>query len=347
MLRKTTMSVAIIFMFVSVVAAKSTAQDETPGMTSGKLPPSHFTMKSIKEIDLSKNSATLPLYKGKVKGTTVWYVITDVSDEGLARELGVNFAPRLKNAGTGCPGCIQEVESSEKILGRGSVEFKGMIDFKPARIYVPGPMGFPPMGAAPGAMGDMMYTPLVKVAGTEAVYNAPMVASGDGPFDVKQHTNTGDRVLKIDAAKKTVDLLFIRAFSNGKDILYLNFEASDPGDAVIERSAFVPGLGLLPFAGASDDPKGTRNAIFTFANGQLGPTSPPAQGLAHVAIDGKLSKEATLDNEDVIEALVQGGDSHNVLDFFPTLKDPNLARLYSPIWDLHVGVWSPGTVEKS
>ncbi len=313
---------------------------------SNLLPSTHFTIKSLKKVDLSNNTATLPLYKGKVGGTTVWYVITDVSDRGIAKELGVNFAPRLKNAGTGCPGCIQEVKSDKKVLGKDDVEFKGMIDFKAKRIFVPGPTGFPPLGAQPGAMGDMKYSPLVRIEGTDAVYNAPMVATGDGDFDVKEHKNTGDRVMRIDKDAMTVDLLFIRAFSNGKDIFYFNFEASDPGDAVIERSAFVPGLGLLPFAGASDDPKGTRNAIFAFANGKLGKISPPAQGLAHVAIDGKLTEEANLENSDLIAALVAGGDSHNVLDFFPTLSDPKMAELYSPIWDLHVAVWSPKAVSQ-
>jgi hypothetical protein len=152
--------------------------------------------------------------------------------------------------------------------------------------------------------------------------------------------------MQIDTNAMTVGLLFIRAFSNGKNILYFNFEASDAGDAVIERSTFVPGLALIPFAGASDDPKGTRAAIFTFANGKLGPTSPPAQGLAHVIIDGHNAEDANLGNTALINALVQGGDSHNVLDFFPTLSDPKLEQLYSPIWDLHVGVWSQDAVAK-
>ena len=26
--------------------------------------------------------------------------------------------------------------------------------------------------------------------------------------------------------------------------------------------------------------------------------------------------------------------------FFPTLRDPNLAQDYSPLWDLNIGVWS-------
>lgn len=313
--------------------------------TSGDLPASHLTMTSVTDVDLSNNTAKLPLHKGTANGKTVWFVITDVSDQALAKQLGVNFAPRLKNADHGCPACIQQVTSSAPILGQGDVQFQGTVDFSPTRIYTLSPTGFPPLFAQPGAMGDIHYSPLVRIAGSNVVYNAPHVASGDGPFDVTTHTNTGDRVMAIDTNNMTVTLLFIRAFSHGKNIFYFNFDSSDALDATIERSAFAPTLGLIPFAGASDNPNGTRDAIFTFANGKLGPTSPPAQGLAHVAIDGHLDQDANLGNTTVINALVQGADSHNVLDFFPTLKDPKLAALYSPIWDLHVGVWSADAVE--
>lgn len=322
--------------------------DDTPVSPTdairGDLPASKLTMQSVQSVDLDKDIATLPLYRGKVNGTTVWYVITDVSDENLAREMGINFAPRLANATNGCPGCVQEVKSSDQVLGRADVEFKGMVDFNPMRIYEPGPTGFPPLRAQPGAVGDLNYTDLVRIEGTSAVYNAPMVAVGDGPFDVTTHTNTGDRVMAINVDKRTVDLLFIRAFSHGKDIFYFSFGSTAALSAVLERGTFVPSQGLLPFANASENPQGARSAIFTFTNGQTGPTSPPAQGLMHVVADGLLAQEANLENTALLEALRQGGDAHNVLDSFPTLSDPGLARLYSPMWDTRIGVWSEEAV---
>ena len=332
-----------------ITLAPFAGAQEAPGFgdpddVQGQLARSHLTMTSVISVDLSKNIAKVPLHRGTSHGNTVWYVITDVSDESIAKELGVNFAPRLRNASKGCPACVQEVTSTDPILGRGDAEFKGRVDFRPNRLYIPSKTGFPPLAGKPGAVGDIHYSPLVRIAGNDVVYNAPQVASGDGPFDVTNHTDTGDRVMEIDTSAMTVSLLFIRAFALGKDIFYFNFDASDAGDAVIERSAFAPTLALIPFAGASDNPEGTRAAIFTFVNGKLGPTSPPAQGLMHLAINGRLSETANLANTTLIRALVEGGDAHNVLDFFPTESDPTLAHLYSPIWDLHVSVWSPEAV---
>ena len=310
----------------------------------GDLPASKLTMSSVISVDLQRDIARVPLFRGTVNGSTVWYVIMDVSDERLARELGINFAPRLANADNGCPGCVQEVRSSNPVLGRANVEFRGTINFNPMRVYVPGPMGFPPLSAQPGAIGDRNYSDLLRIEGSSVVFNAPIVAVGNSPFDVVQHTNTGDRVMAIDIEKMTVDLLFIRAFSHGKDIFYFTFGGSAGLTAVLERGTFVPALGLLPFAGASEHPEGTRSAIFTFTNGQTGPTSPPAQGLRHVVVDGLLATEGNLQNTALLEALRRGGDNHAILDSFPTLRDPRLSRLYTPMWDTHLAVWSSEAV---
>ena len=344
LLRMNARHVLIVVLLAGLMNTSAFAQDGE--QVRGDLSANKLTMQSVLHVDLNRNIARVPLFKGSVGGTTVWYVIMDVSDEGLARELGINFAPRLANATNGCPGCVQEVRSSDSVLGRAEVEFNGMIDFSPARIYVPGPMAFPPLEAQPGAIGDRKYTDLVRIQGTTAVYNAPMVAVGEGPFDVLDHTNTNDRVMSIDTDNRTVDLLFIRAFSHGKDVFYFTFGATSALGAVLERGTFVPAQGLLPFQNGSEHPDGTRSAIFAFTNGQTGPTSPPAQGLRHVVIDGLLPQEANLLNTALLEALRIGGDSHNVLDSFPTLRDPRLARLYSPMWDTRLAVWSPLAVAR-
>ncbi|MDQ3513156.1 MAG: hypothetical protein M3462_05735 [Chloroflexota bacterium] len=309
------------------------------------LPPNQLTITSTLEVNLTKSVATLPLHRGTFEGVSVWYVITDVSDAALAEELGVNFAPRLANVSNGCPGCVQQVESSDPVLGRGEVAFAGTVDFSPERILVPGPgVGFPPMGGQPGAMAGMGYSPFVRIGPSDIVFHAPIVATGDGPFDVIEHTNTHDRLMGIDSDALTAGLLFVRAFSHGEDIFYLTFDASTPLQAVQERGTFTPVLGQTPFANASDHPDGARSAIFTFTNGQIGPTSPPAQGGGHVIMDGLLAETANLENTPLLEALREGGDAHNVLDSFPTLDDPDLAALYSPLWDLRVGVWSEDAI---
>jgi hypothetical protein len=307
------------------------------------LPADKLTLKSVMRADLVSGIATLPVHRGTFDGTSVWYVVTDVSDQGMANELGLNFAPRLANAFTGCAPCVQQVKTADPVLGRANVEFAGTIDFSPERIYVPSETGFPPLDAQPGAVAGHGYSDLVRVEGSPIVFNAPIVAVGDGPFDVTTHTNTNDRVMAIDTMAMTVDLQFIRAFSHGTDIFYLTFGSTGALSAVLERGTFVPAMATLPFANDSENPMGARSAIFTLTNGQRGEASPPAQGLMHVTLDNPPG-DLSLQNTALLESLRRGGDAHNVLDSSPTLADPRLARLYTPMWDLHIGVWSPAAV---
>ncbi len=295
-------------------------------------------------VDLVNDFARLPLHRATVRGVPVWYVITDVSDPALARKLGLNFAPKLANLPLGCPGCVAVVRCSARVLGRSPAVFNGLPDFKPDRLLVPGPSAFPPRAARPGAVAGVGYSPFVRIKGTTAIYNAPVVAVGAGPFDVVKHRNTHDRLLAIDTKKMTADLGFIRGFANGKPILYLSFDASDPVTAVIERSTFTPGLGLSPFPNPSRRTDTARAAIFTFANTRLGAHSPPSDGLAHVIVDGGNRQDLNLQNTSLLRKLRIGGDAHNIFDVFPTLRDRSLALLYSPIWDLQIGVWTPEAV---
>lgn len=329
--------IAAAALAMSTVGAGLTASAATsgPGIVNcgdKALPHSKVTITSALEVNLKCDFARMPLYQAKVNGVRVWYVITDVSDAGLARTLGINFAPRLANITKDCPGCAQVVRSPRR-LGASVVDRPGKSDFSLRRVLVPGPKGFPPITARPGGEADLYYSPFVKIAGTDIVYDAPIVAVGSGKFDTIEHTNTHDRLLAIDTKKRTADLAFIRGFSNGKPIFYLSFEASSPLTATIERSTFAPGLGLSPAPDRGDDPKTARADIFTFTNGATGRTSPPAQGLTHVIVDGLNARTLNLQAEAVLRALRAGGDAHNVFDVFPTLRNRSDALLYSPLWD--------------
>lgn len=303
-------------------------------------------MTSVISVDLDRNIARLPLFKGNYDGSTVWFVRTDVSDSVMARQLGLNFAPRLINADNGCAACIQTVASTDPIPGKATVSFAGTVNFSPVRQLVPGPTGFPPLTAMPGSMAGSGYSDLIRVQGSTIVYNAPIVATGNGPFDVSEsHTNTLDRVMAIDTVNKTVDLQFIRAFSHGKDIFYLTFSSTGALSATLERGTFIPAMATLPFANDDQNPKGARSSIFTFANGKLGKNDPNAQGLSHVILDnppGNLS----LQNPALLEGLRMLGDAHNVLGSFPTLADKRLRELYTPLWDLNIAVWSDDVVSR-
>src|SRR6266487_3526703 len=79
------------------------------GLLAGLLPRDHLTVESAIQVDLSKQSVRLPLYKGKANGETVWYVLLDASDAGIAHDLGVNYAPKLGNLAIGDPEAVQTV----------------------------------------------------------------------------------------------------------------------------------------------------------------------------------------------------------------------------------------------
>src|SRR5438067_629464 len=113
--------------------------------------------------------------------------------------------------------------------------------FSPTRIATPGPAGFPLAKFQPGSVAGPGYSPFIKIAGSDVVYNAPIVATGDGPFDVTHHANTEDRVLGVHVAgpskpgqfaESWVDLLFVKGVDAGQPIVYLSSDAGHPMTAV-------------------------------------------------------------------------------------------------------------------
>ena len=314
------------------------------------------TLTSALRVDLTRDFATLPLHKGTAGGQTVWFVVTDVSDASIAQKLGLNHSPKLANAGKMCPVCAQAVTTTDPLLGRAPVEFQGAPDFSLTRTLVPSanPKSFPPKSFTVGAMAGAGYSPYVTVRGTDVVYNAPIVATGEGPFDVTTHTNTHDRTLGIDTEAMTTDHLFVRGFANGDSIAYLSFDSSDAFTATIERSTFVPALTDLAFANGDGRADSARAAIFTFANAKAGLEAPSergasqgkgrSQGLTHALSLPVAGRDAAVDNPEVLEALKLGADVSNIFDAFPTNSDAADRAEYSPAWDLNVGVYSDAAV---
>ncbi len=348
----------LVVLSVTIVASAQDGGESTKSAPQGEtLEKAKQTITSALRVDLTRDFATLPLHKGTVGNETVWFVITDVSDVKIAEKLGVNHAPRLSNITAGCPACAQTVKSSNPVLGEAPVEFEGAPDFSLKRTVVPGPASFPPQSFTVGAMGGANYSPFVTVQGTGVVYNAPIVATGDGPFDVTTHENTHDRTLAIDTKKMTTDHLFIRGFSNGQPILYLSFESSDAFTAVIERSTFVPALSDAPFQNGGGDPDSARASIFTFVNAKTGLEDDPpvrgasdgvgrSQGLTHAMKGGLPSRDAAVANPEVLEVFRRGADVSNIFDVFPTNSRQRDRREYSPLWDLQVGVYSNSAVAR-
>ena len=342
-----------------------TASAKGLGPISGLLPRDHLTEESAIQVDLSKESVRLPLYQGVAyKGTPkeekVWYVLLDASDQGIAHDLGVNYAPKLGNLAIGDPEAVQTVtlESptpDQNKFGQAVVDFQGAPDFSPTRIAEPGPTGFPLASFQPGAVAGPGYSPFIRIAGSETVYSAPIVATGDGPFDVTHHTNTGDRVLGVHIAGSSapgqfaeswVDLLFVKGFDAGEPIVYISTDAGQPLTAVLERSAYVPALDSAPYNGGDDFLGSARERLFGFINGQTGPGNTESQGFVHLIKDGHASEDASADNTALIDALRNGGDLLNVFGDFPTETDPRHAQAYSPLWDAQLGLWTDKAVQQ-
>jgi hypothetical protein len=248
---------------------------------------------SVLSIDTTTHTATFPLHRGLAHGKTVWYILTDSSDPGVAKSRGLVYAPDMASLGD------EAIATASQ--SAGVVTFPGAPDFSPARSYDAGANGFPPASASPGAVADGAYTPFVRVAGEKGVLNAPIVATGDGPFDVTHHSNTHDRVVAIDTTKNTVTLVLARGFIGGKPVYYLSTEASDPVAAAVERATYVPRLA------------------------KAGPA-----GLKYLAEHTPLAVDATAAGAATV------GSPFNVLSLVPDLAHPYAANGYSPLWSAEV-----------
>ncbi len=331
------------------------------GQTSGLLPRKKLTLESALQVNLSKQTVRLPLYPGKAPdGTRVWFTLLDASDPGLAQSLGVNYAPKLANLAIGCPACVQEVTlasptPAQNKFGQAVVNFKGIPDFSPSRVAEPGPKGFPLKRFQPGAVAGPGYSPFIRIAGSSVVYSAPIVAVGNGKFDVDRHTNTSDRALRVHIAPPSppgkfleswVDMLFIKGFDAGQPIIYMSTDAGQPLTAVLERATYVPALDRAAYNGGDDFLGSSRERLFGFVNGQTGSRNPQSQGFQHFMLEGRGGEDASADNTALINSLRRGGDVLNVFGDFPTLRDPRHSNAYSPLWDAQLGLWTDKAVKK-
>jgi hypothetical protein len=272
------------------------------------------------QLDAINGRITLPLYLGYITGSKipVWYILTDVSDQGQAANLGLNFSAKLEFAG---------IAARTGHFGTGNVVYfdKGRVDFAPHRILAPGtPNAYPPAQAAPGSVGNKDYSPLVNIDGI--IYDAPIVA-----FDVPaaainfpngnvDYTKVHDEVVAIDPIGRTVTLQLVNGFSFGRPVWYLTMDSSDPTVAAIEGATYAPLFGNLPTGGDDSFPSPVER-IFISDNGALDCANPQRQGLD--------------------AAITDGFRPNNVLGGIPTL-----ALDYSPAWDINLFEWTPASIEQ-
>lgn len=245
------------------------------------------------------HTVTLPLHHGLSGGHDVWFIVTEASDSGHADRWRSSVSQKLENAkGTAA---VQKVT----IAADGTIVFPATVDFSPVHVITPGPTGFPPAAAAPGAVGLPGYSPLVQLP-DGAVLNAPQLANNSG---------AADKVVAIGPAHTTVRYRLTDGLARGNAVVYVSTESSDPGAAAIEDVTFAPSLNAAPFAGG-DGTDSARATLAAFTNGPTGAANLQRQGLN--------------------SALLGEGDPLNVLAW-----TPNQGR-YSPLWDVHLSTWAPG-----
>jgi hypothetical protein len=267
----------------------------------------------------SKPTVTFPLRKGTAGGHLVYYFITDASDQSVARALGVNFTPKLANsAGTST---VQLSSSTDPT----SIAVLADVDFSPVHVLVAGPAGFPPSAAAPGAIGNSGYSPLVELP-NGVVINAPQVGDGANTNGADK-AHWADKVESVDATNNTVTYDETNGCYEDQSVHYISSDASAAGPAAIEDVTYAPALGNVPFpdCGTNDiNVSGpfinrgcARESLIAFINGQSGKDNVQRQGLNAAILD----QESPIN---ILEDVPNAGGQFN----------------YSPMWDIHLVQWN-------
>ena len=270
-------------------------------------------------------------------GQTVWYVLLDASDQGIAHDLGVNYAPKLGNLGIGCPECVQTVTldsptPDQNRFGQAVVNFQGAPDFSPTRIAEPGPEWLPARELPAGRRRRARATARSSASPARRPSTARRSSRPATARSTSSTTRTPATACSASTspapsapgqfAESWVDLLFVKGFDAGQPIVYISTDAGQPLTAVLERSTYVPALDKAAYNGGDDFLGSARERLFGFINGQTGADNKESQGFVHLVKDGHASEDASAGNTALIDALRNGGDLLNVFGDFPTREGP-------------------------
>ncbi|MDQ3138752.1 MAG: hypothetical protein M3Q93_14330, partial [Gemmatimonadota bacterium] len=227
-------------------------------------------LKSALAVDFTYRQATvtLPLYRGKApRGEDAYYIITEASDFEVAKQMGINYSPKMAKA-AGTPG------AQVVTLSGGVMHFKGNVDFAPEYQVTPGeaPTYFPPKSFKPGATGDAEWSSMA-VLPSGVVLNVQMVQNASGAHD---------RLKTVDLKKRTVTMSLLDGFHDGKQYYYhLVTDVSADLPAVLEKGVFTPRLAKVPGYGKSMP--SDKSALLGFSpvlNGSTGMNSGEDQGFS-------------------------------------------------------------------
>lgn len=268
-------------------------------------------VKSALAINLTKDNAnvTLPLFKGiDPKGKDVFYIITDASDFNVAKQMGVNYAPKLVNA-------INSGGEQYVTLVNGHIKFKGAVNFAPNHAIIGGdaPNYFPPKSFQPGAVADAEWSSIVVLPSGQ-VLNAQIVSNETGDHD---------RMVSIDKDKMSVTLSILDGFRGGKQYFFhLVTDATADLPATLEKGVSAPRLAKIPGFGKSrPEDKSAFLGFSPNANGITDLSSAQGQGFAYSIRNA-------------------GIDPINVFPLAPRNDVSATTNNYSPLWDAHVSKWT-------
>jgi len=278
-------------------------------------------------IDEEAGTATMPLFQGRMaSGESVWYTITDSSDEGIAELLGVNYSRKLIYAD------IERGVRDATIDGTGTVVFEqGEVDFAPEMSVTPGeaPNFFPPAAVQPGSVGDEFYTPLFQLqnGGGSVIYNAPVVAFGPSADELNamcdgdpDYSLVHDKVMRICPQDGTVTLQLTLGYSFAKPVWYVSFDANTDLAATLEGSTLTPVYDALGIQLEDAAIGSGLERILLVTNGPTGIDNPDRQGLNSALSDGR-----------------------GPINIFGGIPTYNLD--YSPLWDAMLLSWTPEAIE--
>jgi hypothetical protein len=297
-------------------AAKESGRPSYSEKTAVQFKPSdNVYLKSALAVDftLDKATVTLPLFRGlSPQGESVYYIITEASDFNVAKKLGVNFAPKMKNA-------IGTTGAQTVTFDKGVIKFKGNVDFAPEYQVEPGsPDPFPPKAAKPGAIADAQWSSMV-VMPSKGVLNVQMVHNASGSHD---------RLTALDLKKRTVTMSILDGFQGGRQYFYhLVTDVSAEVPSVLEKGVFAPRLANIPAYGKSR-------------------ASEPSALLGFSPVLNGISDTSTGQHQGFVASLANGGiDPINVFPIPPANDDRSAANNYSPLWDAHVSMWTEAAIK--
>jgi len=271
-------------------------------------------------------TARFPLFQGfetlpNGQQREAYYVITEASNEDLARQMGVVFAPRMANA-IGSGG-----EQNSEWTDDGRLIFEGSVDFSPLRSLIPGEptedgllVGFPPEEVNPGAIADENWSSYVVLPGTDIVINAQLMANSTGIHDRIPHPDGNSQAQEDDlnnpnlaTDQASVVLQLLDGWHDGrKYYFHIVTDTSDPGPATIELGVYAPRLNNLPTFGE-------------FPGGSMLPFSPTA--------NGRTTDTDGMGVQGLNSASISDRQVQDPINTFPI--DPSDTN-FAPMWDAHV-----------